>query len=93
MKRLIWLYFVSLEAFKIFYVMRVSAPSLHRESTNSVMEWIIYDCTTVLKVAMHIYKQKQQMRPGLCVYSAGHCQSATVYPSNFCGCKCDILAR
>ena len=27
--------FVSLEAFKMYYVMRASAPSLHRESTDS----------------------------------------------------------
>ena len=37
MKRLTSLYFVSLEAFKMYYVMRVSAPSLHRESTDSLM--------------------------------------------------------
>ena len=28
---------VSLEAFKMYYVMRASAPSLHRESTDSLM--------------------------------------------------------
>ena len=27
---------VSLEAFKMYYVMRASAPSLHRESTDSL---------------------------------------------------------
>ena len=29
--------FVSLEAFKMYYVMRVFAPSLHRESTDSLI--------------------------------------------------------
>ena len=29
--------FVSLEAFKMYYVMRASAPSLHRESTDSLI--------------------------------------------------------
>ena len=28
---------VSLEAFKMYYAMRASAPSLHRESTDSLM--------------------------------------------------------
>ena len=28
---------VSLEAFKMYYVMRASAPSLHRESTDSLI--------------------------------------------------------
>ena len=28
---------VSLEAFKMYYVMLASAPSLHRESTNSLI--------------------------------------------------------
>ena len=28
--------FVSLEAFKMYYAMRASAPSLHRESTDSL---------------------------------------------------------
>ena len=31
---------VSLEAFKMYYAMRASAPSLHRESTDS----LIYVC-------------------------------------------------
>ena len=29
--------FVSLEAFKMYYAMRASAPSLHRESTDSLI--------------------------------------------------------
>ena len=29
---------VSLEAFKMYYVMRASAPSLHRESTDSLIK-------------------------------------------------------
>ena len=33
---------VSLEAFKMYYVMRASAPSLHRESTDSLI-FIIND--------------------------------------------------
>ena len=37
-KRLITPWSVSLEAFKMYYVMRVSAPSLHRESTDSLMK-------------------------------------------------------
>ena len=32
---------VSMEAFKMYYVMRASAPSLHRESTNSHIYIII----------------------------------------------------
>ena len=28
---------VSMEAFKMYYVMRASAPSLHRESTDSLI--------------------------------------------------------
>ena len=36
-KRLITSWFVSLEAFKMYYVMRASAPSLHRESTDSLI--------------------------------------------------------
>ena len=29
---------VSLEAFKMYYAMRASAPSLHRESTDSLIQ-------------------------------------------------------
>ena len=36
-KRLITSCSVSLEAFKMYYVMRASAPSLHRESTDSLI--------------------------------------------------------
>ena len=36
-KRLITSWSVSLEAFKMYYVMRASAPSLHRESTDSLI--------------------------------------------------------
>ena len=36
-KRLITSWSVSLEAFKMYYVMRASAPSLHRESTESLI--------------------------------------------------------
>ena len=41
-KRLITSWSVSLEAFKMYYVMRASAPSLHRESTDSLIYTIIY---------------------------------------------------
>ena len=37
-KRLITSWSVSLEAFKMYYVMRASAPSLHRESTDSLIK-------------------------------------------------------
>ena len=40
-KRLITSWSVSLEAFKMYYVMRASAPSLHRESTDSLI-YMIY---------------------------------------------------
>ena len=36
-KRLITSWSVSLEAFKMYYVMRASVPSLHRESTDSLI--------------------------------------------------------
>ena len=36
-ERLISVEFVSLEAFKMYYVMLASAPSLHRESTDSLI--------------------------------------------------------
>ena len=36
-KRLITSWSVILEAFKMYYVMRASAPSLHRESTDSLI--------------------------------------------------------
>ena len=32
--------FVSLETFKMYYVMRVSVPSLHRESTDSLIMYM-----------------------------------------------------
>ena len=41
-KRLITSWSVSLEAFKMYYVMRASAPSLHRESTDSLIYMYIY---------------------------------------------------
>ena len=37
-KRHITSWSVSLEAFKMYYMMRVSVPSLHRESTDSLMK-------------------------------------------------------
>ena len=48
---------VSLEAFKMYYAMRASAPSLHRESTDSLIiytieetlsscVWLVYICLT-----------------------------------------------
>ena len=42
-KRLITLWSVSLEAFKMYYVMRASAPSLHRESTDSLIYTSIHE--------------------------------------------------
>ena len=41
-KGLITSWSVSLEAFKMYYVMRASAPSLHRESTDSLIHTCIY---------------------------------------------------
>ena len=41
-KRLITSWSVSLEAFKMYYVMRASAPSLHRESTDSLIYIRVY---------------------------------------------------
>ena len=41
-KRLITSWSVSLEAFKMYYVMRASAPSLHRESTDSLIPLIFF---------------------------------------------------
>ena len=34
----VYSFFVSLEAFKMYYVMRASAPSLHRESTDYIIQ-------------------------------------------------------
>ena len=56
MKRLISVKFVSLEAFKMYYVMRASAPSLHRESTDSLI-YIVCVCVcvcSVLEVSVHV---------------------------------------
>ena len=39
---------VSLEAFKMYYVMRASAPSLHRESIDSLI--IIYSFHKAMKI-------------------------------------------
>ena len=38
-KRLITLWSASLKAFKMYYAVRASAPSLHRESTDSLILW------------------------------------------------------
>ena len=43
-KRLITSWSVSVEAFKMYYVMRASAPSLHRESTDSLSETLTDTC-------------------------------------------------
>ena len=42
--------FVSLEAFKMYYVMRASAPSLHRESTDSLITGVCKCTNTLINV-------------------------------------------
>ena len=40
---------VSLKAFKMYYAMRASAPSLHRESTDSlIMRYILISSTSLI---------------------------------------------
>ena len=51
-KRLITSWSVSLEAFKMYYVMRASAPSLHRESTDSL---ICIICLTYMMIVKSAY--------------------------------------
>ena len=42
---------VSLEAFKMYYVMRASAPSLHRESVDSLFQYLTTKYTQTNKTS------------------------------------------
>ena len=52
-KRLITSWSVSLEAFKMYYVMRASAPSLHRESTDSLINGAMYITIVVHQLCIY----------------------------------------
>ena len=47
--------FVSLEAFKMYYVMRAPTPSLHRESTDSLIQVMVLSAFILALLAMKVY--------------------------------------
>ena len=57
---------VSLEAFKMYYAMRASAPSLHRESTDSLIYSTVRGVIMCSKILGWLTPQSQTGRPDLC---------------------------
>ena len=66
-KRLITSWSVSLEAFKMYYVMRASAPSLHRESTDS----LIVQRASNIQLCVCVLMVIEVRQPSVCLFEGG----------------------
>ena len=71
---------MSLEAFKIYYVMHASAPSLHRESTDSLIVCIFVTSLLGNIVDIIIHLKLWYMHAVVCYILAPFTILATIHP-------------